>query len=120
MNQDNDIDIAILVRKIFSAYETKNKEQAESLLSNDFTFTSPVDDHIDKTTYFKKCWIFSNENPKYKFEKIFVKDNEVFVLYECETKNHKKFRNTEFFKFDGSKIKAVEVYFGDTLQELSK
>ena len=119
-NSDNDIDIGTLVKKIFSAYETKNRKQAENLLTNDFTFTSPLDDHIDKKTYFEKCWTFSNENPKYKFEKIFVKSNEVFVLYECETKTHKRFRNTEFFKFDGSKIKTVEVYFGVTLEEMSK
>lgn len=58
---DNDIDIAMLVKKIFLAYETKNREQAENLLTSNFTFTSPLDDHIDRETYFKKCWAFSNE-----------------------------------------------------------
>jgi len=38
--------------------------------------------------------------------------NEAFVLYEREPKAGAKFRNTEFFRIEGKKIKEVEVYFG--------
>ena len=44
MKLDNASD---LVRKCFSAWETKNREALEGLLAEDFTFTSPNDDdHI--------------------------------------------------------------------------
>jgi ketosteroid isomerase-like protein len=45
-----------LVRKYYSCYETKDRKTLEQLLSDDFVFDSPVDDHIDKATYMRKCW----------------------------------------------------------------
>ena len=44
--------VSELVREFFSAYRSGNREFVENLLSDDFTFTSPLDDHIDKATYF--------------------------------------------------------------------
>jgi hypothetical protein len=45
-----------LVRKYFSAYENKVRKAVESLLTDDFVFTSPYDYRIDRETYFKRCW----------------------------------------------------------------
>ena len=39
-----------LIRKYFSAYENKDRKTVESLLTNDFTFTSPYDHRIDRET----------------------------------------------------------------------
>jgi ketosteroid isomerase-like protein len=62
-NEANDKDsISDLVRKCFSAYELKDRRIIEDLLSDDFTFTSPLDDfarrtlreRIDRAEYFKR------------------------------------------------------------------
>jgi ketosteroid isomerase-like protein len=45
-----------LVRRYFSAYENKDRKAVESLLTNDFVFTSLYDYRIDRETYFKRCW----------------------------------------------------------------
>jgi hypothetical protein len=37
-----------LIPIYFKAYETKDRSAVESTLSDDFTFTSPHDDHIDR------------------------------------------------------------------------
>ncbi len=112
----SNIDLADLVKNIFHAYEEKDRPACEKMLTDDFTFTSPNnDDHISKGTYFERCWSFSAQNPVYEFEKIFVSGNEVFVLYNCKIKTGKQFRNTELFKFEKDKIKAIEVYFGNTI-----
>jgi|GEM_PF-283853 len=114
-SKEDNIDLSNLVKSIFHAYETKDKAACTNLLTDDFTFTSPNgDDHIDKVAYFKRCWSFSNQKPVYEFEKIAVTGNDVFVLYNCRTKTGKRFRNTEMFKCNKDKIKAVEVFFGDT------
>jgi hypothetical protein len=46
----------------------------------------------------------------------FVDGDEAFVTYLCVAKGHKNggksFRNTEFFVFDGDKVKRIDVYFG--------
>jgi hypothetical protein len=109
--------IATLIKKCFTAYETKDRDALEELLSTTFTFTSPYDDHITKTIYFQRCWSFSKEEPVYTFERIFEQGNEAFVLYTCTTKSGKKFMNTELFRVDGDKLASVEVFFGNTLEE---
>lgn len=117
-NDSNNLNLPDLVKNIFHAYETKDRSTCEKMLTDDFTFISPNnDDHINKDAYFERCWPFSEQNPVFEFEKIAVSGNDVFVLYSCKTKTGKKFRNTELFKFDNEKIKAVEVYFGDSVQK---
>jgi ketosteroid isomerase-like protein len=108
--------ISDLVRKCFSAYELKDRQMIEDLLSEDFTFTSPLDDRIDRTEYFKKCWPTSENIQSFQIEKLFENGNEAFVRYECEMKAGKKFRNTEWFRFEGGKLKEVQVYFGEETQ----
>jgi ketosteroid isomerase-like protein len=45
-----------LIRKYFSAYENKDRKAVESLLTDDFVFTSPYDYRVDRETYFERCW----------------------------------------------------------------
>jgi ketosteroid isomerase-like protein len=52
-----------LIRKYFSSYENKGRKTVESLLSNDFVFTSPYDHRINRETYFKRCWPYSEQSP---------------------------------------------------------
>jgi hypothetical protein len=39
------------------------------------------------------------------------------VLYKCITDEGKEFRNTEFFRFEGDRIKQIDVYFGATYKD---
>jgi len=45
-----------LVRDAYGAYESGDRSVIEALLSEDFTFYSPPDPGIDRTTYFERCW----------------------------------------------------------------
>jgi len=44
-----------LIRAIFAAYLSNDREAVENALTDDFAFTSPYDDRIDKATYFERC-----------------------------------------------------------------
>lgn len=101
-----------LIRKYYSSYESKDRKSLEDLLSDDFTFSSPLDDRISRTTYFQRCWPNSETISVFHIEKLFAKGDEAFVRYECERIAGPKFRNTEYFRIEGDKIKEVEVYFG--------
>jgi ketosteroid isomerase-like protein len=68
-----------LIRKYFSAYKNKDCKAVESLLTDDFVVTSPYDDHIDRTTYFKRCWPYGEKSPTYVIEALFEKSNEAFI-----------------------------------------
>jgi hypothetical protein len=89
----------------------------EDHLADDFTFTSPYDDQIDKATYFERCWKNSDWIERHELEKILVEGDEAFVTYKCMARGGKSFRNTEFFAFAGNKIRRIDVYFGATYQD---
>ena len=69
---------------------------------------------IDKPTYFERCWKNSDWIERHELERIFVEGDDAFVTYRCVAKGGKTFRNTEFFVFDGDKVKRIDVYFGAT------
>jgi hypothetical protein len=73
-----------LIRIYFKAYETNEQSALESTLSDDFTFTSPYDDHIDRGTYLERCWPNSKNTKAVHIRKLFNQANEAFVLYDLE------------------------------------
>ena len=106
-----------IIRALFAAYRGNGRETVEDCFTDDFTFTSPYDDRIDKATYFARCWRDSGWIERQQLEKIFVEGDEAFVAYDVVAKDAKRFRNTEFFRFDGERIRSIEVYFGATYQD---
>jgi ketosteroid isomerase-like protein len=107
---------AEIIRALFAAYLFNDRKAVEAALADDFRFTSPYDDAIDKATYFERCWRNSGWIERHELEKILVEDDGAFVTYNCVAKGGKNFRNTEFFSFEGDKIKRIDVYFGATYQ----
>jgi ketosteroid isomerase-like protein len=105
---------ADMIRAIFAAYLAGDRKFVEDAFSGDFRFTSPYDDNIDKLAYFERCWKNSDWIERHELERIFVEGDEAFVTYRCVAKAGQTFRNTEFFVFDGDKVKRIDVYFGAT------
>ena len=110
-------DRAATIRAIFVAYMANDRKVVEDALADDFRFTSPYDDQIDKKTYFERCWKNSDWIERHELEKIFVEGDEAFVTYRCTAKGGKSFRNTEFFVFAGDKVRRIDVYFGASYQD---
>jgi ketosteroid isomerase-like protein len=108
---------AATIRAIFTAYMTNDRKAVEDRLADDFHFTSPYDDQIDKATYFERCWKNTDWIERHELERIFVEGDEAFVTYRCIAKGGKSFRNTEFFAFAGDKVSRIDVYFGATYQD---
>lgn len=109
--------LAATIRAIFAAYLNNDRKFVELSLADDFRFTSPYDDQIDKKTYFERCWKNSDWIERHELEKIFVEGDEAFVTYKCTAKGGKSFRNTEFFVFSRDKVSRIEVYFGAAYQD---
>ena len=105
-----------IVRAIFAAYLAGDRQTVEDCLADDFRFTSPYDDRIDRKTYFERCWRDTGWIERHELEKILVEGDEAFVTYKCLAKGGKSFRNTEFFAFAGDKVKSIDVYFGASYQ----
>ena len=107
---------AKIIRALFAVYLSNNRKAVEDAFTDDFRFTSPYDDEIDKGTYFVRCWRVTDWIEQHELERIFVEGDGAFVTYKCVAKGGKSFRNTEFFRFEGDKIKRIDVYFGATYQ----
>jgi ketosteroid isomerase-like protein len=105
------------IRALFAAYLANDRKAVADTLADDFRFTSPYDDAIDKATYFERCWKASDWIARHEIERIFVEGDAAFVTYQCVAKDGKSFRSTEFFVFAGDKVCSIEVYFGAARQK---
>jgi ketosteroid isomerase-like protein len=108
---------ASLVRDYFAAFQAGDRPVMEAALADDFTFTSPYDDAIDRTAYFERCWPHGKLFRSMTIEKISGDSNDAFVLYRCETLDGKTFRNAELHSFRGDQLRSVEVYFGASYRD---
>ena len=99
-------------RESYGAYESGDRSVIEDLLADDFTFFSPPDPGIDRTTYFERCWPNSELIEDFEFVRLFEHGDEVIVTYESTKTDGRRFRNTEVLTFTGDRIRRAEVYFG--------
>src|SRR4029450_1984243 len=88
------------------------KAAREALLADEFQFTSPLDNRLDRETYFRRCWPNSEQIERFEFVHVVTDDDRVFVTYEGHNKDGHRFRNTEILTIRGGQIVEVEVYFG--------
>lgn len=105
-----------LIRNLFAAYLGNDRQQVADVLADDFRFTSPFDDGLDKAAYFERCWKDTGWIARHDIERIFVQGDEAFVTYRCLSTDGRSFRNTEFFSFTGAKVCRIDVYFGAAWQ----
>jgi ketosteroid isomerase-like protein len=101
-----------VVRDVYGAYESGERDVVERSLSDDFVFSAPPDVGIDRATYFERCWPNSETTEAFEYKRLFEANDEVVVTYEATKTDGRRFRNTEIFGFDGDRISRVEVYFG--------
>ena len=103
-----------IIRKWYAAWEKKDVGTFDSMLADNFTFSSAAgDDHISKATFKTKCWdTQSGFIEHFDLEQIATGADDAFVKYLCHTKNGKSFRNVEYFRIRNGKLESLECYFG--------
>jgi ketosteroid isomerase-like protein len=111
MNQDP---IAV-ARQCYQAYADSDREAAEAVIAEDFHFTSPLDNRIDRKTYFARCWPNNEWITGYEFVRLIQGGEQVVATYIGQSNRGKPFRNTEVLTVRDGKIVEVEVYFGWSL-----
>lgn len=103
-----------IVRKYYSLWSRQSEwRPVDMMLTDDFRFTSPVDDRISKTAFKTGCWDTQHALiAGHDLDRVFVIGNQAFVRYTCRTKNGQSFRNVEYLQLKDDKIEAIECYFG--------
>jgi ketosteroid isomerase-like protein len=92
MNSETNLAV---VRASYEAYVTKDRAALEPLIADDFHFTSPLDNRIDRTTYFARCWPNSERTEGFDFIRCIPDGDRVLVTYERRGVGGGRFRNTE-------------------------
>jgi hypothetical protein len=57
-------------------WPAKDRAAAESLVADDFTFTSPLDNRLNRTTFFARCWPNSDTTASLEITRL-VPDDEL-------------------------------------------
>ena len=96
----------------FRAYVEQDRAALEAVLDDDYHFTSPLDDALDRSTYLKVCW--PNSAAIASFDLLYEAEDgdRAFVVYEGRTTTGKRFRNCEVHLVNHGKLVATAVYFG--------
>jgi ketosteroid isomerase-like protein len=107
-----------IVRASFDAYLARDRDAASKLIAEDFVFTSPQDDHINKTAYLERCFPTADRlNSQEILELVSASADGVFILYEYELKTGERHRNTEFIRVRDGQLVETQVFFGGRVRQ---
>jgi ketosteroid isomerase-like protein len=103
-----------IVRAYYRAWEKKDWHALKSLLADDFTFTSPNDDHDSLAVFKTRCWdTNANLIRHFDLQLIAGNGNDALVMYVLHIfKSKKTVENIEHFHMRDGKVKSVRCYFG--------
>jgi ketosteroid isomerase-like protein len=107
-----DRDSAEIAKQSYRAYVDKDRLAMERLIAEEFHFTSPLDNRIDRKTYFERCWPNSRWIDGFDFVAVVPGNDRVYVTYVGYSESGRSFRNTEVLTVRNGKIVKAEVYFG--------
>jgi ketosteroid isomerase-like protein len=105
-------DAEVVVRASYEAFRAGDRAAQETFLADDFTFTSPHDDRIDRTAYFERCWPNHARVADFRIERVMPDEAGAFITYLFVTKDGAAFRNTEYLAVRDHQIVSADVYFG--------
>ncbi len=101
-----------VARACLQAYVDKNRAALEALLDDNYHFTSPIDNALDRAAYLRICWPNSASTTRVEFIHELDAGPHAFVIYELHTSTGRRFRNCEMHTAREGKLVATEVYFG--------
>jgi hypothetical protein len=102
-----------LVRDVYTAWRTADRDLIERVLADGYRFSSPPDPSLDRAGYFERCWPMAGTNATaFEFLRLVEVNDEVLVTYVGTREDGSRFQNTEIFGFDGDRVARTEVYFG--------
>jgi ketosteroid isomerase-like protein len=102
-----------IVEAAFQCYRARDRAAAFALYADDFSFTSPQDDHIDKATFFERCFPTAGRLKEQRLLHVTPADADiVFVYYEYELTTGDRYRNVEAITVRDGLIREVQVFFG--------
>jgi len=107
-----------LIQSYFQAWEQGSWEKIQTLLDDDFKFTSPDDDKINLKQFQTKCWIPMHAHiGKFDLDVILSDEEGCFVRYSNSSEGRKPIRCAEYFTVKNGKIDSIDVFWGFKAQK---
>jgi ketosteroid isomerase-like protein len=103
-----------IVRDLVQSYLDQDRATAERLIADDLVFTSPQDDHIDRATFFERCFPATTNLATHQIlEVVPASGDEVFVFYEYDSLDGSgRYRNVEVQTVRDGRVTEIQVFFG--------
>jgi hypothetical protein len=92
-----------IARECLQAYVNKDRAACEALVAPDFRFTSPMDNALDRETYFKTCWPNSEAMTACKVVQTVDIRDQAYITYEAQAAG-RTFCNTELHIYFCGKV----------------
>lgn len=102
------------VKRALQAYVDKDRAAIEAVIAEEYRFTSPVDNGLDRATYFARCWPGSEVMTSVEVLHGTEDGELAWVAYESAMAG-KRFRNAELHRVRDGRIVETQVFFGWTL-----
>ncbi|MET0860825.1 MAG: nuclear transport factor 2 family protein [Microbacterium sp.] len=100
------------VAQFMRAFQEQDRPTAESLMADDFVFTSPQDDHLDKAQWLERCFPTADHFDSASTTlQLLEADGLVLHRYEYRV-DGTRYRNVEASRVIDGQVHEVEVYFG--------
>lgn len=100
------------IKAWYVAFEKKDWNSMQGILADGFTFSSPLDDRIDVTTFKERCWPNAYKIQRIDVDKFIINGDSAVVITNGWTTEGKLFRNSDYFRLKDGKIMAYECFFG--------
>jgi ketosteroid isomerase-like protein len=100
------------VKAWYTAWEKADWSLLTQTLADGFTFSSPLDDHINLSAVQKRCWPNAGMFKSIDVEQLTMNGDDVIVIQNGYTTSGKYIRNLDYFKVKDGKIMAYECFFG--------
>jgi hypothetical protein len=101
-----------VVKAWYTAWEKADWNLLTQTLADGFTFSSPLDDHINLSAVQKRCWPNAGMFKSIDVEQLTMNGDDVIVIQNGYTTSGKYIRNLDYFKVKDGKIMAYECFFG--------
>lgn len=107
-----------VVRACLESYLTQDHDTARRLIAEDYVFTSPQDDRIDRTAFFERCFPTADRLRSQQIvHAVSASDDDVFVMYEYVLKSGGRYRNVEVSTVRDGLMRETQVFFGGRVSE---
>jgi len=102
-----------VVTQLQAAFDAQDAAAADQLVADDFTFTSPQDDHLDKAEWMRVCFPTAAHFGSRTMLAVQELGDDVVAYYEYEVADTGEvYRNTEVITVRDGRVSETRVFFG--------